>query len=61
MKNIRCIGLSSDYRTNRWRMDCDCGKTFEPQTTMFASQEVECPKCGCREFINYNNIIDEKD
>ena len=61
MKNIHCIGLSSDYRTNEWSITCDCGKWFKPPTTMYSCQNVECPKCGLTEYINYNEIADSKE
>lgn len=48
------LGSSKDERTNRWRITCDCGKTFEPPTTIFSTQIVECPKCGQRAVADYN-------
>jgi hypothetical protein len=50
----RLLGLSRDYRTNRWEITCDCGKVFKPQTTMLRFQSVECPKCLKVETIDYN-------
>jgi len=48
-------GLSHDKRTNVWSFVClKCNKDFRPQTTMMATQSVECPKCGQTEIINYN-------
>ncbi len=61
MKNITCIGLSSDWRTNRWSITCNCGKVFEPPTTMYSCQNVECTKCGLQEMINYNEIVDKRE
>lgn len=51
------LGHSSDLRTNRWRITCPaCGKTFEPQTTMFAQQSLQCPaaRCGKHMRADYN-------
>ena len=45
---------SKDGRTNRWRITCDCGKAFEPTTTLYSTQAVECPKCGQRAVADYN-------
>ena len=50
-----CIGLSSDGRTNRWRISCRCGHQFVPQTTMRSTQTVTCPKCGTQMLADYNN------
>lgn len=44
-----CIGSSHDGRTNRWRITCPvCETRFEPQTTMFNEQGLECPKPRCQ-------------
>lgn len=52
---ITHLGLSSDGRTNRWRITPPCGhKPFEPMTTMFADQHVQCPVCDLGAHINYN-------
>jgi phage terminase large subunit GpA-like protein len=51
------LGLSSDYRTQRWRVVCPkCGHTFSPRTTMLSTQLIDCPKakCGTVLFANYN-------
>lgn len=51
------IGLSSDQRTNRWRVTCPaCGNVFEPQTTMSRYQGMICPKakCGREMRVDYN-------
>jgi phage terminase large subunit GpA-like protein len=51
------LGLSRDLRTHRWSLKCPaCGHDFQPETTMFATQVVNCPKpkCGKRLFANYN-------
>jgi hypothetical protein len=53
---ISYSGSSRDQRTNSWDITCNCGKYFSPLTTMLALQEVECPKCGYTEIINYNKI-----
>ena len=60
IKSINCIGVSSDWRTNVWRVNCDCGKWFEPPTTLYSCQNIECPKCGLTEFVNYNEIVEDK-
>jgi hypothetical protein len=53
---LQHLGLSSDYRTNRWRVTPPCGhKPFEPSTTMFAVQYVDCPVCGISAWVNYNS------
>jgi len=49
------IGLSQDGRTNRWRVTCDCGNTFSPQTSLMAKQTVICPKCSANMFCDYND------
>ena len=51
---IRYIGPSHDYRTNRWEIICKCRKVFEPLTTMYASQQITCPKCNTLYFVDYN-------
>lgn len=51
------LGLSSDLRTNRWRVTCPaCKKTFEPSTTMFRQQSLQCPhgRCGKHMVADYN-------
>jgi rRNA maturation endonuclease Nob1 len=51
------LGLSSDLRTNRWRIICPaCGKAFEPQTTMFNHQSLQCPsgRCGKQMVADYD-------
>lgn len=51
------IGLSRDYRTQRWRVTCPkCGEQFEPQTTMQSMQSIDCPKAKCHSVMiaNYN-------
>jgi len=54
---INYKGLSRDYRTNEWSFKCkSCKKSFEPATTVMATQTVECPKCGKGELVNYNNL-----
>jgi hypothetical protein len=58
---MQAVGLSSDRRTNVWRITPPCGhKPFTPQTTMFSMQEVICPKCGIRAMAYYNDdkIVD---
>jgi DNA-directed RNA polymerase subunit RPC12/RpoP len=52
---IRPVGLSHDYRTNCWEAKCECGKFWRPPTTMYATQEIECPKCGRRYVARYND------
>ncbi len=44
----RAIGLSSDRRTNKWRVTCpNCGKEFVPPTTMLRWQELQCENRKC--------------
>ena len=53
---VSYLGMSRDYRTNRWRLECNnCKKQFEPETTILAKQTAECLKCQTTEVINYNN------
>jgi predicted nucleic acid-binding Zn ribbon protein len=54
MATLTYVGRSSDARTNRWAVVCDCGKRFEPVTTMYATQTVVCPKCNAELFCDYN-------
>lgn len=49
-----CLGLSSDWRTNRWRISLECGHSVEPMTTMFATQVVTCHRCSREFLLNYN-------
>lgn len=54
---LQLLGLSIDYRTNRWRIICkNCGKSQEPDTTMLATQFVQCHNCDNSEDINYNEL-----
>jgi hypothetical protein len=48
------IDHSSDYRTNRWRVTCGCGKSFVPPTTMMAKEILVCPKCNVSYLVDYN-------
>lgn len=48
------LGPSSDQRTNRWRLTCDCGYTWEPRTTMFSLDHITCYSCNNDYFIDYN-------
>ncbi len=57
---IRHGGNSRDLRTNVWKFTCKCGHYFTPRTTMFNIQEVECPKCGVIETVNYRNYESRK-
>ena len=44
----KAIALSSDGRTNRWRIVCPaCSHVFEPITTMGRYQGLNCPKQAC--------------
>ena len=54
------LGLSSDCRTNRWRVYCKCGYAFEPSTTMLAKQTVMCPKCHSEYLADYNHQPEAK-
>jgi hypothetical protein len=49
-----CLGLSSDWRTNRWRLALECGHSVEPPTTMFAQQVVSCDRCMKTYVVDYN-------
>jgi hypothetical protein len=51
----RYLGPSSDGRTNKWELTCQCGKVFVPPTTMLARREEQCPKCGRVRVIDYNS------
>lgn len=51
-----CLGLSSDWRTNRWRISLECGHSVEPMTTMFATQFVTCHRCSREFLLNYNKL-----
>lgn len=51
---ISYAGRSKDGRTNRWNITLSCGHTFQPWTTMYAQQVVECPKCLKSAFVDYN-------
>jgi predicted SprT family Zn-dependent metalloprotease len=51
---IHRLGLSSDRRTNRWAITCQCGKVNEPTTTIRASQRFCCEKCGTEIYADYN-------
>ena len=51
----RFLSLSRDQRTNKWELTCsECGKRFEPPTTMLSYVYETCPKCGHVAGINYN-------
>ena len=55
---MKVVARSIDCRTNIWEITPGCGHApFRPQTTMLATQEVECPKCGALAVAYYN--IDE--
>lgn len=51
------VALSCDQRTNVWRLQCPCGATWNPPTTMLAQQWVECPKCEAGEVVDYNKGV----
>lgn len=56
--HLKRLGPSSDGRTNRWRVTCPrCETTFEPETTMFRSQSLECPSGRCKAHLvaQYND------
>ena len=56
----RCLGPSSDHRTNAWEVECPkCGRKFKPYTTRFAHQGLDCPrsKCGAQMLADYNNEV----
>ena len=54
------LGLSSDYRTNKWQFNCVCGYSETLPTTRFNTEKVACGHCGKEWFINYNaQSIDE--
>ena len=48
------IGASSDGRTNRWRIDCGCGNKILPPTTLLASQQFDCDRCGTTYVANWH-------
>lgn len=52
--SLRFVGASSDGRTNRWRIGCECGRDFDPPTTRLGSAIETCPKCAQRWAVNYN-------
>jgi DNA-directed RNA polymerase subunit RPC12/RpoP len=48
-------GNGDFWHTNKWNFECKrCTKEFIPSTTIMAKQNVQCPKCGQEELINYN-------
>ncbi|MCB5205029.1 hypothetical protein LH464_21415 [Neorhizobium sp. T786] len=49
------LGLSTDGRTNRWRLALPCAHTIEPMTTMYAQQQVGCERCGRTFLVDYND------
>ncbi len=49
------LGLSSDWRTNRWQITCACGQSFTPVTVMAACQSVTCPYCDRDYYCKYND------
>ena len=52
---LQHIGLSSDGRTNKWRVTPGCGhKPFVPPTTMLDVSHVKCPRCGAEAVAHYN-------
>ncbi|MBB5143912.1 hypothetical protein HNQ38_002012 [Desulfovibrio intestinalis] len=48
------LGLSRDGRTNRWKIICACSAEILPPTTICATQQVECNKCGAIISADYN-------
>lgn len=55
----RYLGLSSDQRTNRWRITCafdNCAHEFEPVTTLRSHQTMDCPRCSGVLCVDYNEI-----
>ena len=53
--SIHYVGPSSDYQTNKWRVVCECGHYYYPQTTLMSSQHTTCDKCLREYFIDYNH------
>ena len=51
---LRYAGMSSDYRTNRWSVGCECGRQFNPTTTMLRYQTFSCPYCLTEYSADYN-------
>lgn len=49
------LGSSSDGRTNRWKLICQCVKEWKPTTTRFAKRDEQCPKCERAEIVDYND------
>lgn len=53
---ISFIRLSSDRRTNVWKVICKkCNSIIYPKTTMLSEQYIKC-KCGNNELVNYNKL-----
>lgn len=53
----RFLGMSSDWRTNRWEITCPhCLKTFCPPTTMFNHQSFSCPSCLGESYVDYKEF-----
>ena len=55
MTSFRCIGLSSDKRTNRWELELPCGHKEKPSTTLFSTQVIQCSRCLKEFMVNYND------
>jgi len=53
------LGLSKDWRTNKWSLTCDCGYKWEPTTTMMGRREERCPICQKTQVVDYN-LPDQK-
>ena len=48
------VGQSIDGRTNRWRVECTCGKAFCPPTTIMGTQSFSCPHCEANYVADWN-------
>lgn len=52
--NLQFIGTSSDGRTNLWSVKCECNRSWQPRSTMFAIDRIQCPNCGAEFVVDYN-------
>lgn len=52
--SIRYVGHSHNWHTNVWNVQCECGKCFQPPTTMLSKHHFSCPRCGTEYYADYN-------
>ena len=57
---LKLLGLSSDYRTNKWQFNCTCGYSETLPTTRFSTETIACGHCGKEWFVNYNTLDIQK-